>query len=404
MHSISSHQLNNQSEDISIMSYNILLPNSELGWWVFKYYHPEIPLEQTTWSYRKELLKQQICKVDLLTLQECNPETIDQDLDFLESTYTKLCHRRARIAMATCWNTERFELVADYHLNRCLVTVLKERTGVLVCVVNCHLSAGRHPKERFQQIVKSMDQVRKLRDRFELDLIVFSGDFNSSADGTAVQRFLEDGLVEPRFRESYYSNIPITSKVKEHNLGRFSECYRHITDRTSMWVRNSSASMLHHRSQKARKPFLDALNRLFDFYADGEECLSKVRLEKWITEMNLELRGSEYTEAMNRLTDNGLMRSDFINIYINEVQAGKHWAVYHDLLRRQISIPTPNPLVIKFALDQIWYRSNKFECSGVVPPLSNEVKSRIESGEFVPNSWHPSDHFPLMVRFSPRVW
>ena len=399
------NKINARPDDISLMSYNILLPNSQQGWWVYKYYHPDMPVEERTWDARKRLLVEQIpTGIDLFTFQECALETHETDLDFLDSTHTLLCHKRARIAMVTAWKTERFELLADYHLNRTLVTVLRESTGVLVCVVNCHLSAGRHPKERFQQISKALRQVEKLNNRFELDLVVFSGDFNSSSEGTAVLRFLEDGIVEPRFREAYYSTVEITSKIKEHRVGRFQEVYRHVTDATTMWVRNSGACMIHQRKRTPLKRFLDALDRLFDAYSTNGETLTLAEVEQWIRDINGDLRGAEYRRAVELMGDEELSREHFVELYVDQVNTGMHWAVFNDLLRKGIELPKPRPYVARYALDQIWLRSNKYECTGVVPPISQQAKERIEKGDFPPNSWHPSDHFPLMVRFSPKLW
>ena len=399
------NKINAKPEDISLMSYNILLPNSEQGWWVYKYYHPDIPNEDRTWEARKRLLKRQISlEIDLFTFQECSLNTYEGDLDFMTSTHTLLCHKRARIAMVTAWKSERFELIAEYHLNRTLVTVLRERTGLILCIVNCHLSAGRHPKERFQQVSKAMQQVEKLKNRFDLDLIVFSGDFNSSSEGTAVLRFLEDGVVEPRFREAYYPQVEITSKIKEHQLGRFEEVYRHITDATTMWVRNSGASMLHQRKRTPLKSFLDGLERLFDSYSTNGENLNLGEVEQWILDINGDLRGSEYLTALELMENDHLSKSHFIELYLAEVNAGKHWAVFNDLLRQGIELPRPRPYVARYALDQIWLRSNRYECTGVVPPIAPNAKEKIESGDFPPNTWHPSDHFPLMVRFSPKLW
>lgn len=398
-------QLNVKPSDISLMSYNILLPNSLHGWWVYKYYHPSTPSELTTWAYRRSLLQQQLSVgADLLTLQECSAETVASDLDFLWDTYDYLCHRKARIAMVTCWKRDRFELLADYHINRCLITVLRESSGILICVVNCHLSAGRHPKERFQQIVKAVEQVRKIRNRMDIQLIVLSGDFNSAAEGTAVQRFLEDGIVEPRFREHGYPDVEITSKIKEHQLGRFQECYRHLCDSTTMLVRNSSAAMLHPRTRKPKPVFVDALRRLFRTYTEGEVEMTLAQMEVWIREINLELRGSEYRAALEAISDGVLTEEQFVSLYLSEVQAGKHWAVHNDLLRKGIEIPDPTPYSIAFTLDQAWMRSNEFECSGVVQPISAQQRQQLEEGDFAPNAWHPSDHFPLMLRFSPRLW
>jgi mRNA deadenylase 3'-5' endonuclease subunit Ccr4 len=402
---ISPELLNRDASDISLMSYNILLPNSQVGWWVYKYYNPSVPLEERTWEARKKLLAEQIQPtIDLFTFQECVMETHTDDLDFLLETHELLCHKRARIAMVTAWKKDRFELVADYHLNRTLVVVLRESTGLNVCIVNCHLSAGRNPKERFQQVAKAVQQVEKLKNRMSLDLVVFSGDFNSSSEGTAVLRFLEDGIVEPRFRESFYSRVEITSKLKEHHLGRFLEVYRHVTDATTMWARNSGASMINFRKRTPRPEFVKTLNVLFEHYATHADYMTTEEMERWICEINLELRGSEYQMALESMVEERLMRADFIDIYLKEVEAGKHWAVHNDLLRVGIELREPKPLIGRYALDQIWLRSNKFECTGVVPPISSTAKKRIENGDFPPNRWHPSDHFPLMVRFSPKMW
>ena len=171
------NKINARPDDISLMSYNVLLPVQNRGGGSIS------TIIDVRWRIelgRQALLVKQIpTGIDLFTFQECALETYETDFDFLTSTHTLLCHKRARIAMVTAWKTERFELLADYHLNRTLVSVLREQTGVLMCIVNCHLSAGRHPKERFQQISKAMQQVEKLKNRFALDLIVFSGDFNS---------------------------------------------------------------------------------------------------------------------------------------------------------------------------------------------------------------------------------
>ena len=402
---IKPEQLNRNPEDISLMSYNILLPNSHLGWWVYKYYHPDTPNELTSWPYRQKLLSQQLnIGADLLTLQECNSETVATDLEFLWSRYEFVCHRKARIAMVTCWNKERFTLLSEYHLNRCLVTVLEELKGVQIAVVNCHLSAGRQPKERFQQIVKAIDQVRKLKSRFDLKLIILSGDFNSTAEGTAVQRFLEDGVVEPRFRERGYPDVEITSKIKEHSLGQFEECYRHLCDTTTMLVRNSSASMVHSRTRKPREQFIEALKQLFAKYTNGSTMMSKAQMEQWICDINQGLRGSEYRSAVERMEGGFLTENHFVQLYLQEVQSGKHWAVHNDLLRKGIELPTPRPFCIQFALDQVWIRSINYECSGVVQPIGQEERAKLESGDFAPNSWHPSDHFPLLIRLSPKLW
>ena len=162
--------------------------------------------------------------------------------------------------------------------------------------------------------------------------------------------------------------------------------------------------MVHQKKRTPLKSFLDALDRLFDSYSADGASMKSDEMEQWIREINGDLRGSEYRQALELMGDEGLSRADFVALYLSEVNAGKHWAVFNDLLRQGIELPRPRPYVARYALDQIWLRSNRYECTGVVPPISPEAKERIEKGDFPPNSWHPSDHFPLMVRFSPKLW
>jgi mRNA deadenylase 3'-5' endonuclease subunit Ccr4 len=48
---------------LSVMSYNVLLPNSVDGWWNYKMYYPPLTgetLAVSSWEYRKELLRKRI--------------------------------------------------------------------------------------------------------------------------------------------------------------------------------------------------------------------------------------------------------------------------------------------------------------------------------------------------------
>jgi hypothetical protein len=44
----------------SLSTYNVLLPNSVDGWWIYKYYQKHVPMEQRMWPCRSELLKTNI--------------------------------------------------------------------------------------------------------------------------------------------------------------------------------------------------------------------------------------------------------------------------------------------------------------------------------------------------------
>jgi hypothetical protein len=54
------------AESLSVMSYNVLLPNSVDGWWNYKMYLPPLSKEQTyisSWDFRRDLLKERISLV-----------------------------------------------------------------------------------------------------------------------------------------------------------------------------------------------------------------------------------------------------------------------------------------------------------------------------------------------------
>ena len=72
---------------LSVLSYNVLLPNSQDGWWNYKMYLPPLapPDEHiATWEYRKSLLRERIGLIDadVVCLQEVSPlsfSPLDQD-------------------------------------------------------------------------------------------------------------------------------------------------------------------------------------------------------------------------------------------------------------------------------------------------------------------------------------
>ena len=73
--------------DITLLSYNCLLPNSIDGWWIYKYYDTNrVPTKHTEWPHRKALLKGQLWgeeKMDVVCLQETCAESFETDFDFM---------------------------------------------------------------------------------------------------------------------------------------------------------------------------------------------------------------------------------------------------------------------------------------------------------------------------------
>lgn len=88
-----------KSPTLSVMSYNILLPNSVDGWWNYKMYDPRQPREEVdricSWEYRKSLLQRQVAAVDpeVLCIQEASERSYETDFEWLkEAGYDMAVH------------------------------------------------------------------------------------------------------------------------------------------------------------------------------------------------------------------------------------------------------------------------------------------------------------------------
>lgn len=98
-HFISPSSLPSTSYNLSILTYNVLLPNSQDGWWNYKMYsYPESMTKETlkkqnqkldqisNWSYRQELLKERIRTInsDVVCVQEVSPLSFEDDFAFMK--------------------------------------------------------------------------------------------------------------------------------------------------------------------------------------------------------------------------------------------------------------------------------------------------------------------------------
>ena len=95
----------------SLVSLNVLLPNSVDGWWIYKMYGPGVPEAATTWTARQSLLKDLLLRADadILTLQETSAESFESDFSFLfEAGYDCALHAKGRMRPATFWKRGRF--------------------------------------------------------------------------------------------------------------------------------------------------------------------------------------------------------------------------------------------------------------------------------------------------------
>ena len=180
-------------QQLSVLSYNVLLPNSADGWWTYKMYMPPLPDElqyASSWDYRRDLLKKriQLIDADVVCLQEVSPKSFEMDFEFMKDLgYDEHeLFKKGRFRPATFWKSSQCKLVMPaVHKDRCLLTAFEmnqpqidndnndndngnndqqegkkkqqqtaAKNNWYVC--NCHLQAGKQGGRRVRQINEAM--------------------------------------------------------------------------------------------------------------------------------------------------------------------------------------------------------------------------------------------------------
>ena len=388
-------------DDIVVCSYNVLLPNHS-NWWVFKYYQPELREKFSSWKYRKQKLKEQFAQMDgdLLAVQETFPPSFDKDFDFLLQDYEGVCHRKSNIACAAFWRKDRFKTLAIRQRDRSIVVVLQDQDRI-IAFVSCHLNAGQQPKRRFQQVFAICQQLWKESQRYDIDLFVIAGDFNSTGEHTAIQELLQRGFVDQEFRESKYPEEEITSKRKEQNIGSFTDIYGSIGQFPTMEVLNARERIMDWEKQALRESYIQALGKIFEQFAENGK-MKPEGVEAWAMRINKGLRGGEYRKGIVLAQEDRLDLDAFLALHKEEAILGKAWSLYSDLQAFDLELPRVGEISNKFILDRVWFYSNAYQCTQARQPILPMEQELIDQGDYAPNSWHPSDHFPLVVRFQPK--
>ena len=88
----------------SLISLNVLLPNSIDGWWLYKYYPPGVPDAAMAWPARAALLESFLLRADpdIVCLQECAAESFESDFSFLHRAgYNAALYGKGRMRPAT---------------------------------------------------------------------------------------------------------------------------------------------------------------------------------------------------------------------------------------------------------------------------------------------------------------
>ena len=148
----------------TLSTYNVLLPNSSDGWWIYKYYQKHVPMDQRTWAYRSQLAKTNILGsgggADIVCVQETSADSFDDDFAFMKDAgYDHVLHTKFRFRTATFFRRDKLELRAEKHGDRTLTTLLALKDDESdpaqarsVFVVNCHLTGGPSPDKRMRQV------------------------------------------------------------------------------------------------------------------------------------------------------------------------------------------------------------------------------------------------------------
>lgn len=382
---------------IKVMSYNILLPNSQDGWWNYKMYDPRIEGVQqaSQWAARKNLLKDQIeaANPDILCLQEVSPLSFHSDFAFLQELGFDECfmHNKGRFRPATFFKSNKVSLVFPQRAkDRCIVSLFKELScGSVFCVVNNHLQAGRDTSRRLRQIHEGVDAARKEFNKIKMtDLsdakIMVCGDFNDETKSSAVGTFLETCM--------YRGDL--SGKAKSHPFHPFHDSYAH-DPKSTMVVANLIPLLGADSVSDLLKLKLESAFRRLANESDNAPLqsvrLNQQQIEEFLKKINGEVgRGSEFrtaTEFMQQNPDKCLTMNDFLQLYERELQNGKYWGVFSDLY----ALGEELELEGRFQARYDYFYTSSFQISAIL------TTPQLESNEILPSLRHPSDHLPTGV-------
>ena len=344
-------------QSLSVLSYNILLPNSVDGWWTYKMYMPPLPKELqyvSSWEYRKDLLKKriQLINPDVVCLQEVSPISFKDDFDFMWNELGYDGHElftKGRFRPVTFWKTTKCQLAKQDGKPNVAVTGIANKDRTLLTaftlnhqdgeaedqaqkknkywyILNCHLQAGKNGPRRVRQIfegIKSaLTMARKLKDERkpveENIRLVVCGDFNGGAECGAV-RFLEDGYIDETFLED---GETVSSKKKVLPLSKpmidvTTTVTRESSDQTepppTLVVSELISSLIQNDGTEEaysnpiyNQDMIDRLQRIYNRLATGGDDDQKVMclqdVEEWLIAINGKLgRGDEYREAAKQM-------------------------------------------------------------------------------------------------------
>ncbi|KAL7567946.1 hypothetical protein ACA910_019656 [Epithemia clementina (nom. ined.)] len=325
--------------DISVLSYNVLLPNSVDGWWTYKMYDPPLFDEErktiASWDYRRELIQKRVAAVDasVVCFQEVCPESFDQDFHFMEELgYDgKEMFKKGRFRPATFWKSSQCELVSTpVHKDRTLLTAFRcgsnsgddknSGTARNWYVLNCHLQAGSEASRRVRQINEGMRSIltlaKKLKEPEPAKTlpIVVCGDFNGGAECGAV-RYLEDGVVDEKFiedgaqvtssRKELPLSAPLVDVMNIPETGRPAPPTLVVSELISVMVEGDASGA--YQKPVFKQDMMERLARIHSALSSGRNAqgdpeMTADDVEAWLKRINGKVgRGSEFREAVKQM-------------------------------------------------------------------------------------------------------
>jgi endonuclease/exonuclease/phosphatase family metal-dependent hydrolase len=422
-------------EQLSVMTYNVLLPNSMDGWWTYKMYSPNVDPEVSSWQYRRNLLKGRIAEInaDVVCLQEISPASFEDDFKFMweDLGYDGYeMFKKGRFRPVTFWKTSHCRLASPpVHKDRSLITAFQkvknnnndnDNKPPYWYVTNCHLQAGQQGPRRVRQIHEAIKGVvtlaKKLKeDKPETNLrLVVCGDFNGGAEAGAI-RFLEDGYVDSTLQED---GEPVTSSRKDLPLyNPLLDVSTAVTSRPpppTLVVAELMSSLMDDPSYE--NPILsndmkERLGRIYNTLATGEGGqMSKSDVEQWLIRINKELgRGDEYRNAAIQmgyvdpnpddpwevrkqrveLPEDGILTLEgFVQVYQKELSGGKFWGIAYDM--EILGDPLPDVGLFVSRYDRIYYNGQHIQPVAVLDTTADKP---------CPNEKEASDHLPVAASF-----
>lgn len=399
------HEFATRHRGISVVSYNVLLPNSQDGWWVFKYYDASTPDRAREWPHRQDLLRTTLlgAMADVVCVQEASGATFSADFGFmLEAGYGAALHRKYRLRPATFWRADAWRCIHERHRDKVLICVLQSvaEPAVTISVLNCHLVAAPLPERRFRQVFDALEQLRKDLTRLHISpaqaAVVVAGDFNAAPEGTATHHLLCGGVVDADFREPRWPERSLSSKPRRHGFAPFTEAYLHTLGRAPVTLLGSRVAGLLDADGQPTATLMGAISALFDRFAAGER-MDWAAVEAWLMRINRAVdRGSESHKARAVVAAKGerwLSRAELVGLYADELAEGKFWSVLHDLQACGV-LPAGERTLFAAALDRI-YASNLAVLAAWDPLPAARRRALFSGGIGLPNDWHPSDHLPI---------